>query len=501
MTYQFEKIRQRADNGYEPGFCWLQLFHESCRAKLRKMYPVSALPMSVLLQIHLEGYLPTLEELEFTRTGHAYVHVEVNPEEAEPTGKDGEFYFLEYAMGNGPFARHGEFAGRLIGMSDFGDDRSVCACKVGVSIAVAPDPCCARVAGYYCDYWMAVAALEFEEWVPLADLWKLMRLLRYTNFLVQSSRTEALQQMAALKAEAPFGHCRRFPCDQVYVNWTCSLYNTKVKQLVMALNTKDREKEKQSLANPSATVPESTDSRSKWSSDDALVSFHEAVASITASMCKREAFFDRHSFERRYGLRWCVGACPECIDPIPAGEIPTPTRPPGTGRPQDPDDPDQRPPGRPVPNRTFGAVRRAFEAAGKNPDEYMFFDGLPFSFHCGDLTRKLTQVGDSEELAPAGNYFFFNQKEITDCPNDDGQMVGYEYDPFTAAVREDTQFAMPGLQTKGKAPMVSSQAKRPQRSSYSKVVKSTTGPRAGSAYSDNGWTEVRGKRRNDNFSD
>jgi len=254
------------------------------------------------------------------------------------------------------------------------------------------DECCKIVLGYYCFYDLKAQTLECEEWAEVCDFRKVWRVLKYTNFSIQSKRDDALNALSNLKVEAPFSEVVRFMDNKAYINLSCGAYSDTLRQISEALNYKEREKEKQSRNNPSKTEPEVSNASQTYSFDDALHAFHKGVESLNQYLCKREEVYNRKTFEVKYGLKWCPGKPkpPVIIDPTDIG----------TGS---------------STQRTFRDLKVAISNIGLQPESFLFLKSTPEKLFCGKTPTTLASQSESERLQNVDFYILFTGNSYSSC--------------------------------------------------------------------------------------
>jgi len=275
------------------------------------------------------------------------------------------------------------------------------------------DPC-SIIIGFYCFYGTEARAMECEEWAEVCDFRKIVRMLKYTNFSIQSMRDSALSAMAAMKVEAPFSYQTRFPSDVLFVNITCGAYSGIIRQIVESLNFKEREKEVQNRINPSKADPEHPGGR-VFSFDDALHSYHKGVEQLNRLLCQREEIYSRETFERKYGIKWAVGKPkgPTYIDPC------------------DPNNPSPFPPDpRPPPNRplgNYGSLVQAVKEKGLNPSDFVIFVNPAYNIRprCGQETINFDKPEDKKKMFFSASVYVFTKADYMKC--NDGPVDTFIY--------------------------------------------------------------------------
>jgi gas vesicle protein len=279
-----------------------------------------------------------------------------------------------------------------------------------------PVGCCSLVKGYYCIWTLDHATMECEEWPELCDLRSVLQTMSSITFNVVSERARARTALTNLKRDAPFAECKRFPWRKTFVNISCSVYSSLLQDLLLSLDYKDRETEKE-LKYGSNHKQDDKDQTSSMNSslDDSKTRFRNTLIKFQNALCKKDEVYDRVKFEKKYNLEWCIGECPT---------EPGSSKPPNVPLPPD--------------SKTYGDMMVALKKKSLDPTNFSVFkpeDMEKNDFQCKRETQTLGPgMADVKLPYYAVKVFLFARGEYAECEDSGAEVQGYVYDKSTGAI-------------------------------------------------------------------
>lgn len=146
--------------------------------------------------------------------------------------------------------------------------------------------------------------LSDHQWVNWGTFLHILNSFKYKQYSVAANRDEMRNQLANLTTSAPFSDTTRFP-DSIYIDLNHSVPNNLMRQMLSALDFKDRQAEK------GRAEPDALQTRMFSNLEDAKTAFYRALFQFVdiggqypIERMYIVGIFTRGSFERVYELVW-----------------------------------------------------------------------------------------------------------------------------------------------------------------------------------------------------
>lgn len=150
-----------------------------------------------------------------------------------------------------------------------------------------------------------VAHLASDHWCEFGMFKQVINGFRFRSYNVKAERDAMRNELKNLKVRVPFGPTLQFPENEIYINLNHSIPGRLLRNLVLALDTSDRQIEKDRPRS------DGEDKRAFSNLEDGKVAFYNAVEGLTDLLGGRQieyghtlGIYTRGTFEAETGLVW-----------------------------------------------------------------------------------------------------------------------------------------------------------------------------------------------------